>query len=52
MEQMIMSTLAIAALCWSIHLLRTGIAEPQGAPSPWAERTTGHRKASNRRFWP
>jgi hypothetical protein len=52
MEQMILSTLAIVALCWSVHILRTGIAEPQGAPSLWAGRTTDHRKISNRRVWP
>jgi hypothetical protein len=52
MEQMILSALVIVALCWSVHILRTGIAEPYGAPLPWAERTTDHRKVPNRRVWP
>ena len=52
MEQMILSTLAKVALSWSVHILRTGIAEPQGAPSPWAERTIDNRKVPNRRVWP
>ncbi len=52
MEQMILSALAIVALCGSVHILRTGIAEQHGAPLSWAERTTDHRKAPNRRVWP
>jgi hypothetical protein len=52
MEPLIMSALAIAALCESVHILRTGIAEQHGAPLPWAERTTDHRKSPNRRVWP
>jgi hypothetical protein len=31
------------------HRRRIVIAEPHGAPSPWAERTIDHRKVSNRR---
>lgn len=30
----------------------TGIAEPHGARSPWAERAADHRKVQNRRIRP
>ncbi len=52
MEQLILSVLVIAALCESVHILRTGIVEQHGAPLPWAERTTDHRKAPHRRVRP
>jgi hypothetical protein len=30
----------------------TGVAEPHGAPLPWAERAADHRKIPNRRVRP
>lgn len=52
MEQMMLNALAMVAFCWSVHQLRTGIAEPLGAPFSWTKRAVAHRNVPNRRVRP